>query len=257
MTAAFLPDTFLPILLSTDIIVTDTSFSAVPIPETAMVLAAGFGTRLRPLTETTPKAMVKVLGRPMIDVVLDRLRDAGVKRAVVNLHHLGHVIRDHLQDRHDLEIVFSQEDEILETCRELGIAITAYGVLSRGLIGGHMQGAPDAAGDYRNFTPRFQGENLTRNLALAEALRTAAAAHGLTPAQAAIGWVAAQGPDIFPLIGARTRARLTEALGAIERPLSPEALAGIEAAAPKGSGAGERYPAPMMAHLDSERRASA
>jgi aryl-alcohol dehydrogenase-like predicted oxidoreductase len=162
----------------------------------------------------------------------------------------------------DLQIEYSLlsrgiEDEILETCRELGIAITAYGVLSRGLIGGHMQGAPDAAGDYRNFTPRFQGENLTRNLALAEALRTAAAAHGLTPAQAAIGWVAAQGPDIFPLIGARTRARLTEALGAIERPLSPEALAGIEAAAPKGSGAGERYPAPMMAHLDSERRASA
>ena len=87
----------------------------VNLPETAMVLAAGFGTRLRPLTETVPKAMVKVLGKPMIDVVLDRLRDAGVKRAIVNLHHLGHVIRDHLKSRSDIEIIFSEEQEILET----------------------------------------------------------------------------------------------------------------------------------------------
>lgn len=86
-----------------------------PMPETAMVLAAGFGTRLRPLTETTPKAMVKVLGRPMIDIVLDRLRDAGIKRAVINLHHLGHVIRAHLKKRDDLDIIFSEEAEILET----------------------------------------------------------------------------------------------------------------------------------------------
>lgn len=95
--------------------VTESRDTTVPMPETAMVLAAGFGTRLRPLTETTPKAMVKVLGRPMIDVVLDRLQAAGVKRVVVNLHHLGQVIRDHLKNRTDLEILFSEEDEILET----------------------------------------------------------------------------------------------------------------------------------------------
>jgi MurNAc alpha-1-phosphate uridylyltransferase len=85
------------------------------LPKTAMVLAAGYGKRLRPLTATTPKPMVKVLGKPMIDVVLDRLAAAGVERAVVNLHHLGHVIRDHLKDRQRPQIVFSEEPEILET----------------------------------------------------------------------------------------------------------------------------------------------
>jgi aryl-alcohol dehydrogenase-like predicted oxidoreductase len=159
----------------------------------------------------------------------------------------------------DLQIEYSLlsrglEDQILSVCRELGIAITAYGVLSRGLIGGHMQGAIETAGDFRAFSPRFQGENLQSNLALAEALRRAGAAHGLTPAQAAIAWVAAQGDDIIPLVGARRRERLSEALGALDARLTPEALAEIEAAAPKGSAAGERYPAPQMATLDSERR---
>jgi MurNAc alpha-1-phosphate uridylyltransferase len=85
------------------------------LPKSAMVMAAGYGTRLRPLTDTVPKAMVKVLGRPMIDVVLDRLAAAGVERAVINLHHLGEVIRDHLKSRNDIEIVYSEEKEILET----------------------------------------------------------------------------------------------------------------------------------------------
>jgi MurNAc alpha-1-phosphate uridylyltransferase len=85
------------------------------LPKSAMVMAAGYGTRLRPLTDTVPKAMVKVLGRPMIDVVLDRLAAAGVERAVINLHHLGEVIRDHLKSRKDIEIVYSEEKEILET----------------------------------------------------------------------------------------------------------------------------------------------
>jgi MurNAc alpha-1-phosphate uridylyltransferase len=80
-----------------------------------MVMAAGYGTRLRPLTDKVPKAMVKVLGRPMIDVVLDRLAAAGIERAVINLHHLGEVIRDHLKARKDIEIVYSEETEILET----------------------------------------------------------------------------------------------------------------------------------------------
>jgi N-acetyl-alpha-D-muramate 1-phosphate uridylyltransferase len=84
-------------------------------PKTAMVMAAGYGMRLRPLTDTVPKPMVKVLGRPMIDVVLDRLAAAGVARAVINLHHLGEVIRDHLKARKDIEVVYSEEPEILET----------------------------------------------------------------------------------------------------------------------------------------------
>lgn len=85
------------------------------VPKTAMVMAAGFGTRLRPFTETVPKALVPVLGVPMLDVVLNRLVAVGVKRAVINLHHLGEKIREHLKDRRDIEIVYSEETEILET----------------------------------------------------------------------------------------------------------------------------------------------
>jgi aryl-alcohol dehydrogenase-like predicted oxidoreductase len=96
------------------------------------------------------------------------------------------------------------EGEIVQTCRALGIAITAYGVLARGLLGGHLE--PNLpADDYRNFSARFHGENLRRKLGLAERLRAVATALHATPAQAAIAWVAAQGNDIIPLIGARPR----------------------------------------------------
>lgn len=157
----------------------------------------------------------------------------------------------------DLQIEYSLisrgiEDSILPTLRELGIGVTAYGVLARGLIGGHMT-APGGGRDIRGFSPRFQGEALATNLALTEALRAAAAEIGLTPAQAAIAWVAAQGDDIVPLVGARRRDRLAEALGAMEQPLSADALAVLERAVPKGAAVGERYPAMMMHTLDSER----
>jgi MurNAc alpha-1-phosphate uridylyltransferase len=92
-----------------------TQTTEIKMPKSAMVLAAGFGKRLRPYTDKVPKPLTKVLGVPMIDVVLDRLEAAGVERAVVNLHHLGEQIRAHLKDRKKPEIVFSQEDEILET----------------------------------------------------------------------------------------------------------------------------------------------
>jgi aryl-alcohol dehydrogenase-like predicted oxidoreductase len=164
----------------------------------------------------------------------------------------------------DLQIEYSLisrgiEDEILAVTRELGIGVTAYGVLSRGLIGGHMQAAiagqgVPGQGDFRGHSPRFQGENLTRNLALTEALRTAAETLGLTPAQAAIAWALAKGDDIVPVIGARTRERLAETLGALDSTLTPDAVAALEAAVPKDAAAGARYPAQQMASLDSERR---
>jgi len=159
----------------------------------------------------------------------------------------------------DLQIEYSLisrgiEAEILPTCRELGIGITAYGVLSRGLISGHWtKGAGKAGRDFRAMSPRFQGENLDANLALVEALRAVAEAKGVTTAQTAIAWVASRGDDIVPLIGARRRDRLTEALGALEVTLSTEDLAAIEAAVPKDAAAGTRYAEAMMAHLDSER----
>ena len=84
-------------------------------PKVAMVLAAGFGKRLRPLTETLPKPLVQVNGEAMLDRILDRLSEAGVRKAVVNLHHLGEVIEEHLKDRETPEIVLSPEAEILET----------------------------------------------------------------------------------------------------------------------------------------------
>ncbi|MFF4826271.1 aldo/keto reductase [Streptomyces sp. NPDC001312] len=149
------------------------------------------------------------------------------------------------------------EDRILPTVRELGIAITAYGVLSRGLISGHF--ARDrklAANDFRAHSPRFQGENLQHNLDLVEALRKVAEGKGVTVAQTAIAWVLSQGPRhdtvVVPLIGARTRERLTEALGATAVTLEEADLAAIEEAVPADAAAGARYPEAQMAHLDSE-----
>jgi aryl-alcohol dehydrogenase-like predicted oxidoreductase len=145
------------------------------------------------------------------------------------------------------------EDKILPVLRELGIGMTAYGVLSRGLISGHWdKDQGKAKGDFRAHSPRFQGDNVDANLALVEALRTIAQAKGVSVAQIAIAWVAAQGDDIVPLVGARTRVRLTESLGALDVTLSADDLAAIERSVPKGAAAGTRYAEAQMAHLDSE-----
>jgi pyridoxine 4-dehydrogenase len=146
------------------------------------------------------------------------------------------------------------EAAILPTCRELGISVTAYGVLARGLLGGST---PTGPRDFRAHSPRFQGENLARNQALVAALADIAAARGATPAQAAIAWVLAQGTDIIPLVGARRPERLAEALGALRLNLSADDVAAIAAAIPPEAVAGARYDAGQMAWLDSERPAAA
>jgi aryl-alcohol dehydrogenase-like predicted oxidoreductase len=159
----------------------------------------------------------------------------------------------------DLQIEYSLisrgiERAILPACRELGIAITAYGVLSRGLISGHFSADRQLhPRDFRSRAPRFQGENLERNLALVEQLRAVAEGRDASVAQVAIAWVLARGEDIVPLIGARTRERLSEALGALELTLDADELRQIEEAMPAEAAAGSRYPEPQMAHLDSER----
>ena len=158
----------------------------------------------------------------------------------------------------DLQIEYSLisrgiEKEILPTLRELGVGITAYGVLSRGLISGHWSRAHAGEKDFRSTSPRFQGENLGRNLQLVEKLRAVADARGATVAQLAIAWVLAQGPDIVPLIGARTRARLAESLKALEIRLGDADLAEIERAIPPDAAAGDRYDAHQMRILDSEK----
>jgi aryl-alcohol dehydrogenase-like predicted oxidoreductase len=161
----------------------------------------------------------------------------------------------------DLQIEYSLlsrgiEEEILPTCRELGIGVTAYGVLSRGLLSGHWSKEREAAlapHDFRASAPRFTGENLERNLALVETLRTVAEEKGATVAQLAIAWGLSRGDDVVPLVGARTRERLAESLGALDLELTPDDLARIEEAVPVEAVAGERYHAEQMAILDSER----
>jgi aryl-alcohol dehydrogenase-like predicted oxidoreductase len=159
----------------------------------------------------------------------------------------------------DLQIEYSLlsrgiEAAILPACRELGIGIIAYGVLSRGLLSGHWSRDREvAATDFRRSAPRFGGDNLDHNLALVEQLRAIAEAKRATPAQVAIAWVLSRGNDVVPLVGARRRDRLAEALGATEVQLTADDLAAIELAIPFGAAAGERYQAPQMATLDSER----
>jgi aryl-alcohol dehydrogenase-like predicted oxidoreductase len=159
----------------------------------------------------------------------------------------------------DLQIEYSllsrgPEESIIPMLRELGIGLTAYGVLSRGLLSGHWSPAKElSAKDFRAHSPRFQGENLEQNLRLVEALGTVAKRLGVEVAQVAIAWVAAQGNAIVPLVGARRRDRLAESVGAARVRLDSDALAEIAAAVPKGAAAGERYPAPQMANLDSEK----
>jgi aryl-alcohol dehydrogenase-like predicted oxidoreductase len=160
----------------------------------------------------------------------------------------------------DLQIEYSLiargiENDILATCRELGIGITAYGVLSRGLISGHWSKDRSGAQDFRRHSPRFQDKNLDTNLALVDRLRAIAGRIGASVAQVAIAWVLAQGKDIVPLVGARRRDRLTEALGALEAKLTAADLADLAKAFPPGAAAGGRYPDAQLVYLDSEKRA--
>jgi aryl-alcohol dehydrogenase-like predicted oxidoreductase len=159
----------------------------------------------------------------------------------------------------DLQIEYSLfsrsiEAKILPVCRELGIGLTVYGVLSRGLLGGHwVKEQTLAPNDFRNNAPRFKGENLEHNLNMVEALRSVADQKGMTVAQAAIAWVLSRGMEIIPLVGARRRDRLAEALGTLDFKLNADDLAQIERAVPLGAAAGERYNPQGMTSLDSER----
>jgi len=143
------------------------------------------------------------------------------------------------------------EARILPTVRELGISVTAYGILSRGLLSSGT--ARLAPGDPRARFPRFRDENHARNLELLAALEAIAEDRGVTAAQLAIAWVASRGDDIIPLIGTKRRDRLAEALKALDLTLSTDDLAAIEAAVPADAVAGDRYEASQVAALDSER----
>ncbi len=159
----------------------------------------------------------------------------------------------------DLQIEYSVlsrglEAEILPACRELGVGVTAYGVLSRGLLGGDWsRGRVIEPGDLRARMPRFRPENLERNLSLVQALREIAGPRGATVAQIAIAWVLSRGEDVVPLVGTTRREGLAEAIGALKLDLGGEDLAAIDRALPPGAAAGDRYDEPQMSMLDSER----
>lgn len=155
----------------------------------------------------------------------------------------------------DLQIEYAlisrgPEQEIFPLLQELGIGVTAYGVLSRGLLSGSK---PSGEGDFRAHLPRFTGENRERNERLVQALEALASEKGVTPTQLAVAWVLAKGDFIVPLIGARKRTQLTESLNALKIDLSPADLARIEEAVPASEVAGTRYGAEQMRMLDSEK----
>ena len=147
----------------------------------------------------------------------------------------------------------SIEERILPVIRELGISITAYGVLSRGLLSSSPIVPDRSKGDFRAFLPRFQPDNLKQNQALIAALSAIATRKECSLAELAIAWVLARGPEIIPLVGARKVARLEEAIRATSVQLSSSDLAEIDQAVPPDSVAGARYGAEQMAVLDSER----
>jgi len=155
----------------------------------------------------------------------------------------------------DLQIEYSlvsrgMERAILPTLRELGIAVTAYGVLSRGLLSGS---APAGQGDFRKHLPRFTGDNYEKNRRLVQVLNDLAGEKGVTGTQLAIAWVLARGKDIIPVIGARTRAQLNESLGALDILMTDSDMKRLEEAVEEVGVAGTRYDASQMRMLDSER----
>jgi aryl-alcohol dehydrogenase-like predicted oxidoreductase len=155
----------------------------------------------------------------------------------------------------DLQIEYSlisrkPEENIFPVLDELGIGVTAYGVLSRGLLSASR---PAASGDFRVRFPRFSGENFNRNQQLVAKLKEIAVAKGVATSQIAVAWVRAKRPNIVPLMGARTRAQIAESLAALEVKLAPEEVAAIEAAVPAEAVAGTRYDEHQMRVLDSEK----
>jgi aryl-alcohol dehydrogenase-like predicted oxidoreductase len=195
-----------------------------------------------PIEETVGAIGEMVKAGYVRHIGLSEMGAATIRRA-----HAGHPIAA-LQIEYSL-MSRGIEAEILPAVRELGIGVTAYGVLSRGLIGGSVP----KAGDFRAHSPRWQGENRDRNLALVERLRAIGEEKNASVVQLAIAWVLSRGDDIIPLIGARTRKQLAESLGALDVRLSADDLRRIEEALPAGEVAGSRYPAAQMGMLDSER----
>jgi aryl-alcohol dehydrogenase-like predicted oxidoreductase len=184
-----------------------------------------------------------------------------VKAGVVRHIGLSEVGADTIRRAHavhpivDLQIEYSlvtrkPEVTIFPTLGELGMSATLYSIFSRGLLTGSRPGGPR---DMRAHLPRFAGDNLAKNERVAEQLRVFAGDRRMTPAQLLLGWAIARQPAFVPVVGARTRAQVDDALGALDKPLSPADVAALEALVPPEAIAGTRYAAEQMKHLDSEK----
>ncbi|EIL89103.1 aldo/keto reductase [Rhodanobacter sp. 115] len=156
-----------------------------------------------------------------------------------------------LQSEYSLWTRDPEQNGVLDACRRLGISLVAYSPLGRGFLTGAIRSPEDFdADDYRRSSPRFQGENFTRNLALVDKVKALAADKGCSPAQLALAWVLAQGKDVLAIPGTKKRSRLDENLGALDVALSADELAAIDAVFPPDAAAGERYAAASMTHIN-------
>ena len=143
------------------------------------------------------------------------------------------------------------EDGVLQACRELGVGFVAYSPLGRGFLTGQIKKFEDLApDDFRRFSPRFQGDNFTKNLQLVAHLERLARDKGVTPGQLALAWVLSRGDDIVPIPGTKRVKYLEENVRAADVQLSAAELARIEEIAPKGVAAGLRYPAQAMGSVN-------
>lgn len=191
-------------------------------------------------------------GRPVEEVVgalADLVRDGKVRAiglcepsaATLRRAYAVHPIAA-VQSEYSLWSREPEEDGVLDTCRELGIGFVAYAPVGRGFLTGTIAGtAPLAEGDMRRSLPRFQDENLVRNLGIVGTVRAMAAVKGCTPAQLALTWVLHQAPFIVPIPGTRRVAHLEENVTAARIRLSQEEMATLDQAMPFGAASGDRY----------------
>lgn len=206
--------------------------------------------------ESASTAVQIAIGASTVGAIADLVK-AGYVRAI-GLSEVGPATVRRAQAVHpisDLQTEYSlisrgPEAKIFPALAELGVGVTAYGVLSRGLLSGSR---PATQGDFRAHLPRFTGENRERNQRLIETLQKLAAEKGVSATALAIACVLAKGPSIVPVIGARTRTQLAEALGALQVEVSPADITRIEEAVPASAVAGTRYDEHQMRMLDSER----
>jgi aryl-alcohol dehydrogenase-like predicted oxidoreductase len=200
-----------------------------------------------------PKVPIEDTVGALADLVLaGKVRYIGLSEASVTTLERAHMVHPvtALQSEYSLW-TRDPEDGVLAACRRMGIGFVSYSPLGRGFLTGAI-GKPEdfAADDYRRNTPRFQGENFAKNLAVVDAVRRFAREIGCTPSQLALAWVLAQGEDVVPIPGTKRRKYLEENVGALELRLTPPQLAELATVFPSGVAAGTRYPEAMMRALN-------